>query len=199
METEVQKQIKAAQAPNLIQRLMQEAATNPMSKAVFEGFALRIRTRAQVTVHSLTQKMQKEGFDNYASQDSVNVIKLLAQLRLGDLVLSPKGKVRAIKNIKVTLQSIGLAALGSKNALESAHFSNKFIPLQIPKPVIEKVEKSYAKTKGPKVPMEKLDKRYEAELIVHFEDEVVTFKLVKGITPQQIGSFMARYYNNKGV
>lgn len=194
MQTEVQKQIEAkGYTPELIRKL-QESTKNPMMKAIFEGFAVRLRTRAQITVTSLTQKMQNEGFKEFVRQDAVNVIKLLGALKLGEIQMTNRGKVKALKNVRVTLQSIGLAALGNVNELKRAEFATKFIALPKPAPAIEK---AHAKAKGPKLPMDQLDKKYDAELVVHFEDEIVTFKLIKGITSQQIGSFMARYYNNK--
>lgn len=195
MQTEVQtNQTKRPMTSEVHTKLMTEAARNPVFMAVAQGFAIRERTRNQITIHSLTQKMTKEGF-NYKREDYIKVLYFLHGLGFGSLKLSSRGKLLALKNIETTLQSIGMAAINGKEPLKKAAKTNKFKPLA--NKVDIKIEKEHSKTKTGKIGMEQLNKKYDAELVVHFEDEVVTFKLIKGITTQQIGSFMARYYNTK--
>lgn len=186
MQTEISKT-----APkSVITKLRDEASKNPIFKAVCQGFAIRDRTRAQVTIASLTQKMMKEGF-NYSRKDYVSVLKVLADLGFGRLEMSARGKVKSLKDIKITLQSIGRAAVSDSTVLTRANFSNKF--KELPE------EKAHAKTIAGKIGMTK-PKAYKAQLIVHFaKDEITTFTLPNGITEQQLGSFLARYYNSKEI
>lgn len=90
----------------------QEATINP----VFKDFALlcahRQRARKNLTLQSLSRKMKAEGF-KYQDKELEAIFKKLSHWGLGTIDLAPNGKIRALKDIKVTLQSIGSAALGS--------------------------------------------------------------------------------------
>lgn len=123
----------------VVQMLVKEAEANPASSAVFHVFALRKRARNSINLLSLTNKMKKEGFTNYDKTDYVSVIRLLATLGLGELDTDAKGRVRGIKKIRVTLQSIGAAACKQSAAMEGFSVRNKFykIPSKVeePKPV----------------------------------------------------------------
>lgn len=197
MQLQTEKTItrKALSPKEVVTRLRQKASEDPIFKSVAQGFAIRERSRNQVTIASLTQKMNKEGF-NYTRQDYVDVLKFLANLGFGRLDLSPKGKVRALKDIPMTLQSIGMAAVANSTDFDRQSISKAQAKLPIPK-VDERVAKAHAKTIAGKIGMNQVKKSYKAQLIVHFaKDEVTTFELPNGITEQQLGSFLARYYNS---
>jgi hypothetical protein len=69
--------------------------------------------------------MKKEGF-NYYRSEYLPVIKLLADLGFGTLDVDSKGKIRGVKNIKVTLQSIGAAACKQNTFIKGFSPRNKF-------------------------------------------------------------------------
>lgn len=118
----------------LLSVLVKEAESNPASNAVFHVFALRKRARNSVTLTSLFNKMKKEGFD-YAKSDYTPVLKLLASIGLGELDVGPKGNVRGLKNIKVTLQSIGNAACKQNKLMYNFRPRKKFAVIEVPAPV----------------------------------------------------------------
>lgn len=78
-------------------------------------FAKRERTRQQVTLSRLKALMIKEGLQ-YSGQQLMGVLDTLSKLGFGTLYKDSKGHITALKNIKITLQSIGQVALGEQNA-----------------------------------------------------------------------------------
>jgi hypothetical protein len=105
-----------------VQKLTNEAKVNPVWNAVAHVFALRERARSQVTVTALEQRMKDEGFE-FGREDYENVLKLLASVGVGKLVRDTKGRINALVDIKVTLQSIGKVAAGA--ATEVMGFQRK--------------------------------------------------------------------------
>ncbi len=109
----------------LIETLKTETSKDPVTSAVLHVFAARERARAQVTIPALVARMKEEGF-LYAPGEYGKVLKLLASLGVGRLDTDSSGKVRALKDVKVTLQSIGMAALGQATVIEPISTRNKF-------------------------------------------------------------------------
>lgn len=97
----------------VVEKLMNEAKTNPASSAVFHAFGLRHRTRNEVALSALYHKMRKEGF-NFTKDEYLPVIKLLGNLGIGELDVSARGRIKGVKNLKSTLQSIGQIACGQR-------------------------------------------------------------------------------------
>lgn len=112
-----------------ITNLKKEAQSNPIAGDVLKMFAERKRARHVVTLGALEQRMKKEGFshnrDEYAS-----VLKFLASQGFGHLETDKKGRVKALKEVKMTLQSIGQAAVGKQMSLAALKQRNKFNQLQ---------------------------------------------------------------------
>lgn len=104
-------------ANDTVSKLKSEAKKNPVFNAVAYSFAMRERSRRQVTVNNLALIMKREGF-NYSRKELQEVLKFLGSLQLGKLEKTPRGNVRVLKGIPVTLQSIGLSALGKENMPE---------------------------------------------------------------------------------
>lgn len=116
----------------LIETLKKEAATNKAANAVFHVFALRQRARRNVTVHSLEQRMKKEGFD-FSPNEYSGVLKTLAGLGFGKLQTDHKGRVKALTDVNTTLQSIGSAACGQRVTLTGLKSRNKFTTMVVTK------------------------------------------------------------------
>ncbi len=112
-----------------IDSLKKEAAGNPVASAVFHMFAARERARQTVTVGALDQRMKSEGFE-FDREEYVKILKLLANMGLGKIEVNSKGRVTALKDVKMTLQSIGMAAIGEKMNLAALKQRNRFSQLE---------------------------------------------------------------------
>lgn len=166
-----------------IELLIKEAETNPASNDVFHVMAARKRARNSINLSSLTNKMRKEGFD-YAKKDYLPSIKLLAQLGFGELDLDKRGKIIGLKNIKVTLQSVGAAACRQGNHFSGFVPRNKFGTL-VPKPEVVKP-----------VPQ---DKKVETDkgtlsLPVGINNKIVMIKVSRNISGEDMATLIDKLY-----
>lgn len=107
----------------IILTLKEKATTDKVLDEVLHVFATRERTRFILTVHGLMQRMKKEGF-NHAWADYVRILSLLGDLGLGKLVQDSKGRVIALKEIRITLQSLGQAVV-AKDPTKLVGFKNR--------------------------------------------------------------------------
>lgn len=112
----------------VIETLRNEVKTNPVSSDVLHLFALRKRARNTVTLSSLYQRMLKEGY-KYQKSDYVHIIRVLAKTGFGKLDIDAKGRVKGLKDISVTLQSIGAIACGKADSPNRLKHKNKFTTL----------------------------------------------------------------------
>lgn len=123
----------------LIVALRKLATDNKTANAVFHVWALRERARSMVTLDSLAQKMKEEGFI-YTREELCLVLKDLATLGVGRLKTT-NGRVSALEDIRVTLQSLGIVACGTVrpdlSALEPFRHRNKFAKVVTPKKLFE--------------------------------------------------------------
>lgn len=115
----------------MVEKLKNECKGNSALSAVLHLFALRKRARSSLTLDGLKQKMAEEGF-SYSRAEYEKILKTLADAGLGTLKLSPKGEVRAIQNITVTLQSLGAAVCGGKPGLTPLKAKHRYV--KVPKP-----------------------------------------------------------------
>ncbi len=113
----------------VIETLKTEAKKNPAVDAVLHMFALRQRARHTVTLDGLEQRMKLNGF-SYESTQYADVLKLLADLGIGKVEKDAKGRVKALKDVGVTLQSIGKAAVDDKGELDKFKKRNRFSALE---------------------------------------------------------------------
>lgn len=120
-----------------IEILKFQAEASPASKAVFIALALRTRARNVMTLKALTQKMESEGFRHNA-EEYAPVLKAMAQVGFGTLVLDNKGRVKALKDIKVKLMDIGNAVVGDKTAVGQFKQKNRFVRLPKAPVLVEK-------------------------------------------------------------
>lgn len=105
--------VKSTEPKNTIVKALQDKAKSDKTfQSVCTAFAIRERARSQVSVQSLTQTMVAHGYKDFTKEDATKVIGFLANQKLGTLYKDTKGKIRALVNVKYTLQSIGQVALG---------------------------------------------------------------------------------------
>lgn len=121
--------------------IQKEAESNKVFRDVAHVFAQRDRARTVVTLSSLHQTMKKRGY-HYDKKDLVPVLTKLASAGIGKLDIDFKGKVRALKDIKVKLQSVGAVAEGGE---ELANFRQKNQFKEITMPEMKRSEQ------GPKL------------------------------------------------
>lgn len=106
---------------------LKEIAKDPVANAVLHVLALRQRTRKEITVSGLSLRMGRENY-KYTRAQLAQVLKSLASLGLGVLHTDAKGRPKALKDIKISLQSVGRAALNDMDAVDmkSARFRNRY-------------------------------------------------------------------------
>lgn len=134
----------------VIKALQDQRTKDPVLDAVCTVFAARQRARDRVTMQALRERMKKEGF-LYADADYARILKLLGTLGLGRIHADHKGRVIALSDIKVTLQSVGMAAVGQATVMDRHWKRNKFQKIPVieaapirkePTKVVEKVEET---------------------------------------------------------
>ncbi len=109
----------------MIKRLKQEAQTNDLARAVFVVWGVRDRARSVVSVNNLANTMVKHGF-TFPVERYEDLLKFLAEMGIGKIHRSPKGKVQALVDIPIKLQSIGQAASGHNTGLKSMRRKARF-------------------------------------------------------------------------
>lgn len=163
-------------SPNtVVTQLRVQAATDPVFNAVAHRFAIRERARAQITIASLRATMGKEGFDFPVAKYQA-VLSFLASLGVGTLEYSKNKKIKALKNIKTTLQSIGLAAISKTDTLEAFTVANRYQPL-------------------PVVPLKAQEKVLaQPVLTVLVDGKIVNFPLPRPLSTEELGYVLADIY-----
>lgn len=102
----------------IVSKLRERTKTNKAFDVIMHVFGLRERARSILTIDGLAQRMKANNF-NFDYKDYVATFQFLAELGLGQLVTNSKGKVIALKGIKVSLQSMGKAACGQNIPLDN--------------------------------------------------------------------------------
>lgn len=117
---------------NIAKALKQEANTNKPFADVCTVFAMRERTRSQVTVNNLQVVMESNKF-NLDKNQCRQILEIFAKIGIGRLIKDSKGQTRALVDIKQTLQSIGLTAMGDTLNLKPFRPQAKYTEL-LPEP-----------------------------------------------------------------
>lgn len=168
---------------NIIMRLRRAMGESKAIDAVMHVFAARERARADVTIGSLSQRMKKEGYAfNYKEYEQV--LRFLAELGFGTLEFDPKGRIIALREVRVALQSIGRVAIGQSQHIERFQPRNKFEQLQ-------------SDSEAPKT---EADKAWEgapsisAKLTVSLtiNDKVVQMEIPPDLNPAELTALLAK-------
>lgn len=99
----------------MVEALRNKAKEDKVANAIFHMFALRDRSRSDVTIVGLSQAMKHEGF-NFKRDEYQKFLRFLSSIGIGQLMQDSKNKVKGIKDIHLTLESIGRAAIGKEIA-----------------------------------------------------------------------------------
>ena len=183
-------------ARNLISALREEAAKNPVFNSVCLVFSMRERTRQQITIPSLMVTMDKEKF-SFSKEELAKVLRFLSGLGIGTLEHDRSGKVTALKNIKVTLQSIGLSALSKKEGLDKFQAQPQFQSL-----VADQASKAPVPTKTVQIPHAGTTdntNRFPASLTVKIEGKPVVFDIPHGISLKDLSAVLQDLYKKAVV
>lgn len=168
----------------VIESLREEAIKNPVFNAMCHVFAARERARQQVTITSLNLTMIKEGF-KYQREDYEKCLRFLASLGIGKVDLDSNKKFRSLKEIKITLQSIGQVVLTKKAGFETFHPNARFQALK---------ESSNGHTATvmtmPKDESLELISSYRAKLVVMFDGVPFSFELPRKLTTREINKML---------
>ena len=175
----------------VVDRLREEAQQNPVFNAVATWLATRDRTRQQITMSHLRITMQREGF-NFKREQYEDVLKFLATLGIGRIELD-RGQISALKDIRVTLQSVGTAALGTESKLDKFAPAINFQSL----PVKPAPPKPQAKPPTLAAPLKPEPPSYATSLVVQIDGNTVTFPLPKGLTTSELGYLLNQLYSRK--
>lgn len=167
---------------NMALSLREEAATNRVFRDICHVFALRERTRQQITMQSLKATLDKEKF-SFSKKQLEDVLKFMAKIGIGTLIYDKRGALAALKGIRVTLQSIGLTALGKKEDLERFSTPPQFYSLNVPE------------SKPAKSVLNIINGRHPAALTLKFNNETVIFELPKGLTLQELTGVLKDLYS----
>lgn len=172
-------------ANDTVTLLRQEVAKSPALRDVCHVFALRERSRSQVTIQSLAATMKKEGFD-YDRAAYVGVLRSLAKCKIGILKLSRNNRVQALVGINSTLQSIGMAGIDKRNTINPADLRPRYTKVNAEKTVKHEVRDEMMAT---------VNIKYPAKLSVDFgKGEISTFDLPGGINAKQLGELLTKMF-----
>lgn len=162
-----------------------QAASSAIFKDVCTLFAVRQRSRSQVTVASLKASLMNEGFKVTRTQ-VINVLTFLAKYNVGRLKYDSKGVI-ALTDIKVSLQSIGKAAIEQGN-IEKQKPQVKFVKL----PAIDFQEP----VKEPAHKIKVTPRRYTASLVVTIDNETITFDIPNRLTMKELAELLSKFYES---
>lgn len=164
-----------------IETLKKEAEKNEAAREVFKMWSGRERGRDQVTVRALKLRMDSETKKRFASEDYAKVLKAVGQAGFGQLKYNRKGDVDAIVGIGVTLQSLGLAALGKGQTLVALR---KFHPLRQSVTDMEEIPQTVPQ-------MSRLPDKITS-IAVPLNGVMTQIPIPDGLTDEQLGSFIKR-------
>lgn len=164
----------------LVEQLRVLEKSNPVASAVFSVFGTRQRTRADLNIGGLMQRMVKSGF-NYSREEYAEVLKALGRLGIGTIHANSKGRIVALKAIKKDLKALGKAACGQNEPLMSFKQRNQFVKLNL-SPVANQVQK----------PKQIVDaEQTTLKLVLSINNKDVQMELPRGLTPSEIANLIA--------
>lgn len=164
----------------LVERLKSEVIENKAFNDVFTMFSKRERTRDKVNLYSLIRRMELEGY-KHDTNDYADILKKMADLGLGELELNKKGQIKSLKNIKITLQSLGNAAIGKgTQQLETFSQKNSYQKLTVDASVVSKA--ATGAMAG-----------YPVSITVVINGKPVNFRVPKELNENEIADLVVRF------
>lgn len=185
----------------VVSKLRKEAATDKVFNAVCYVFAMRERARHQVTLASLRLTLYREGF-MYKSEDIAKSLKFLSDLGVGRLEKNLAGNISALKDVTITLQSIGKSALSDNEAaLKAFRQPHRFISLKSTTPaMVEKAKTVVTEIqKATENPHAFKQRFYSIPLKTKVQGKEIDLSIKIPLTEEQIGLAVAALFEKQGV
>lgn len=189
--TEITRIQEAKTSNDLTKAIKVEAAKNPVFSAVCHIFALRERARQEITMSRLMYATAKEGY-SFTKQQHADVLKFLASIGIGKLDIDARGNIKALRGIRVTLQSIGMAGVGDKVDLAKFEPSVKFNSIVPPK-FSNGVGAVHVPVPPPQTP--RGAPRHAANFTVFMDGKPVVFEVPKGVTTQELVNVLSAIFS----
>lgn len=171
-----------------LENLRKEINKHPAAPAVFEVFAGRERARNRVTVKALALRMKSKGY-SFTEQEYAEVLEKMAKEGFGSLDRDSKGRIKALKDIKITLQSLGSAVLGQQERLSNIKERNKFKELVT---LSEDIQ-----TKPDIVKSQSIKVSYSLTLLYVVKDQELRIPIPVTMTPDAIADLITRLQGKK--
>lgn len=149
-------------------------------------FASRQRTRHQVTLRALSMRMKKEGFE-HKDAEYAQVLKLLSESGFGTLEKDGKGRVKALKNVVATLQSLGAAVAAKGKSVQSSH----------PRPKFRTIVSNVVTDNADKTPSTPIRLTSDISLTLKIGNRPVNLPMPSDLTAEEIGYVVAKLRNSK--
>lgn len=119
-----------SQKSNVVEAIREEALSNDAFATICYDFSQRERTRSTVTVRGLKARMEKQGAD-FSIEVYRHALLFLGKLGLGKVEMDKNNNVKALSNMKVTLQSIGQASGQKTQTLKRFTPASRFEELRV--------------------------------------------------------------------
>lgn len=166
----------------VIETLKKEVQTNKALDATLHICAMRKRARNQLTLNTLYNRMHQEHY-KFTRGELAGVLKLFADTGVGRLEVDRKGRPKALKDIKVTLQSLGNSALTSASPK-----LDTFKPKSKYKIIASEPNKSFTVKPNPGI----VGVSIQAEI----NGKIVLIPVPSNLTPEDVADLVRRFQNN---
>lgn len=170
---------------DVIETLRAQATSDPVTNAVLHMWALRKRSRNEVTINGLAAKMKKEGF-KHGRDEYIPLLRLMSKLGLGKLQVNQKGRVTALKQVETTLQSLGRAVVDVKQpaALRRMKKKNHFAPIAL--------NSETSQVKAPEVPAP-IKKHPPTSITVQMGTKSLTFPIDPTVNEEEAAFMVGKF------
>lgn len=168
----------------ITEKLRTEAKNRPAFNAVAHMFIKRERSRGHITLGALIRTMTKLDF-NFSKEEYSEVLAFLGRIGVGVVDTDAKGRLRSLKEIRFTLQSIGMVATSKRKALLETHGVRSVAlasPSAAPKPEIKVL------------PVDKPSVAIKLQVTMD-GDTHTSFEVPNKITPNQLIALLAQFFN----
>lgn len=173
---------------NAVDMLKTETANSQAAEDVMNLLAERQRSRSTLSVSALSQQMRKRGIKHSPSEYR-EVLGLIAKLGVATKVMSSRGKVQALRNIKVNLSSLGKLAKGEKLEINDNNLHNQAAKA-IRQPLVD-VELAPAPMNKA---IEELDKKHDTfSFSMIIEGKPIVITIPKGISLPELSKLLRQF------
>jgi len=179
----------------ILEMLKNEAVKNPVFNAACHAFAVRQRTRFTVTTLNLRQTLIKSGWKDVTREQCAEVLKFLNSLGFGTLTFDSKKRIKSLDQIKVTLQSIGKAAIAGAGDVKKHMPPNKFTALAVKDVKTEEAANTFV-APGLQTPApisQAKENNYPAFLTIMINGRPINFACSAAINEDNLGEFLVKF------